>query len=143
MAKWLVKSEPAKWSWDDQLRAKRTSWDGVRNAQALSNMRAMKKGDEVLFYHSVTGKEIVGLARVVKEFYPDPDDQRSGLVDLEACETLPKPVTLAELKTDERLKNIALIRQSRLSVMPIDDEAWAIIMMKSGLAQRRSAKKGS
>ncbi len=133
MARWLVKTEPAKWSWDDQVKAKRTHWDGVRNAQALNNMRAMKKGDEVLFYHSVTGKEIVGIVKVVREFYPDPDDAKSGLVDLEASKPLPQPVSLAQLKADGRLDDIALIRQSRLSVMPIEDKAWTIIAKMAGL----------
>jgi predicted RNA-binding protein with PUA-like domain len=129
---WLVKTEPAKWSWDDQVKAGRTHWNGVRNAQALINMRAMEKGDLVLFYHSVTGKEIVGITRVAREFYPDPDDEKSGLVDLEAAEPLPRPVTLAELKADDRVKDIGLIRQSRLSVMPIEPAHWDIIMQMAG-----------
>jgi predicted RNA-binding protein with PUA-like domain len=128
MAYWLVKTEPAKWSWDDQVKAKRTHWNGVRNAQALINMRAMKAGDPVLFYHSVTGKEIVGIAAVAREYYPDPDDAKSGLVDLEAVKPLRRPVSLAEIKADPRLKEIGLIRQSRLSVMPVEDTQWRLIL---------------
>jgi predicted RNA-binding protein with PUA-like domain len=133
MAYWLVKTEPTKWSWDDQVQAKRTHWNGVRNAQALGNMRGMKKGDLVFFYHSVEGKEIVGITKVVAEFYPDPDDEKSGLVDLEAVKPLRTPVTLAAMKADERLKDLALIRQSRLSVMPIDETAWSIISGMGGV----------
>jgi predicted RNA-binding protein with PUA-like domain len=124
MAYWLVKSEPEKWSWDDQVKAGRTHWNGVRSAQALINMRAMKAGDEVMFYHSQVGKEIVGVCKVVREYYPDPDDEKSGLVDLEAVRPLPRPLTLADLKADGRFNDIALIRQSRLSVMPVTPEQW-------------------
>lgn len=127
MTSWLVKTEPAKWSWDDQVRAGRTHWNGVRNAQALINMRAMKLGDPVMFYHSQVGKEIVGVCRVAREFYPDPGDDKSGLVDLEAVEPLPRPVTLAELKADGRFADLALIRQSRLSVMPVSAAHWTAI----------------
>jgi predicted RNA-binding protein with PUA-like domain len=128
MAHWLVKTEPEKWSWDDQVKAGRTHWNGVRNAQALSNMRAMAVGDEVMFYHSQVGKEIVGVCRVVRAFYPDPDDPKSGLVDLEATRPLPRPVTLAELKAAGRFDDLALIRQSRLSVMPVSDAHWQAIL---------------
>lgn len=128
MAYWLVKTEPEKWSWDDQQKAKRTHWNGVRNAQALINMRAMKAGDEVMFYHSQVGKEIVGVCKVVREFYPDPDDDKSGLVDLEAVRPMKRAVTLAELKADGRFNEIGLIRQSRLSVMPVTGGHWKAIM---------------
>ena len=128
MAYWLVKSEPEKWSWDDQWRAKRTHWNGVRNAQALINMRAMKAGDEVFFYHSNVGKEIVGICTVAREFYPDPDDDKSGLVDLTAARPLAAPVTLAALKADGRFDDLALIRQSRLSVMPVSAAHWDAIL---------------
>lgn len=128
MACWLVKTEPGKWSWDDQVKVGRTHWNGVRNAQALINMRAMRPGDPVFFYHSQVGKAIVGIARVVREFYPDPDDEKSGLVDLEAVEPLPRPVTLAELKADGGFAELALIRQSRLSVMPVTSEHQARIL---------------
>lgn len=132
MAYWLVKTEPEKWSWDDQVRAKRTHWNGVRNAQALSNMRAMRPGELVMFYHSRVGKEIVGIAKVARAFYPDPDDEKSGLVDLEAAEALPRPVTLAELKADGGFADLALIRQSRLSVMPVTGAHWKAIMKLAG-----------
>ena len=118
---WLVKSEAAKYSWDTFLKDKRTFWDGVRNYQARNNLMAMKRGDLVLFYHSVEGKEVVGMAEVVKEHYQDPTtkDERWVVVDIKPVETLKKPVTLEDIKKDNRLQNIALIRQQRLSVMPL------------------------
>ena len=111
---WLVKSEPFKYSWDRFLKDKRTFWDGVRNYQARNNLRAMKKGDAVLFYHSNEDLAVVGIARVVKEAYQDPttEDQRWVVVDLEPSETSRAPVTLSEMKQDQRLQNLALIRQS-------------------------------
>lgn len=133
MAKWLVKSEPFKYSWDDMVRDGTTHWDGVRNYQALNNMRAMKKGDLAFFYHSNEGKEIVGIVEIVKEFYPDPNDERSGLVDVKAYKAVPTPVTLKAIKSDESLHDIALVRQSRLSVMPIDDESWDKLSTMGGL----------
>ncbi|MGD8327153.1 MAG: EVE domain-containing protein [Sphingomonadales bacterium] len=133
MAKWLVKSEPFKYSWDDMVRDGTTHWDGVRNYQALNNMRAMKKGDLAFFYHSNEGKEIVGIVEIVKEFYPDPNDERSGLVDVKAHKAVPNPVTLKAIKADEGLHDIALVRQSRLSVMPIDDESWDKLSKMGGL----------
>ncbi len=137
---WLVKSEPNTWSWDDQLEAKgkRTHWDGVRNHQASNNMKAMKKGDRALFYHSGKDRQIVGIVEIVKEYYPDPTDEKGkfGMVDVKAVETLPEPVSLKDVKADERLKDIALVRQSRLSVMPIDKDSWKILckMGKAGKA---------
>ena len=118
---WLVKSEPSKYNWETFLKDKRTFWDGVRNYQARNNLTAMKKGDLVLFYHSVEGKEIVGMAEVVKESYQDPTtkDERWVAVDLKPIETLKHPVTLEVIKKDSRLQNIGLIRQQRLSVMPL------------------------
>ena len=133
MAKWLVKSEPFKYSWDDMVRDGTTHWDGVRNYQALNNMKAMKNGDFAFFYHSNEGKEIVGIVEIVKEFYPDPDDERSGLVDVKAHKVVPMPVTLKAIKADESLHDIALVRQSRLSVMPIDDESWDKLSKMGGL----------
>lgn len=130
---WLVKSEPEVWSWDDQVKAGTTHWNGVKNAQALINMRAMQKGDGVFFYHSNVGKEIVGIARVARGFYPDPDDAKSGLVDIAAERPLPKPVTLAVIKAEPRLAEIGLVRQSRLSVMPIDTASWKLICAMGGL----------
>jgi predicted RNA-binding protein with PUA-like domain len=133
MAYWLVKSEPEVWSWDDQVKAKVTPWDGVKNAQALNNMKAMKKGDQVFFYHSNTDRQIVGVAEVVKTFYPDPKDPKSGLVDLKAVKPVKTPVPLAQVKADERLAHLALVRQSRLSVMPIDAASWKILSKMAGI----------
>jgi len=117
----LVKSEPFKYSWDTFVKDKRTFWDGVRNYQARNNMKDMKEGDLVLFYHSNEGKEVVGIAKVVKEFYQDPTttDERWVVVDLSPVEKLKKPVTLETIKDDELLKETALVKQSRLSVMPL------------------------
>jgi len=118
---WLVKSEPFKYSWDDLVKDGWTYWDGVRNYQARNNLKAMKKGDLVLYYHSNEGKEVVGVAKVIKEYYQDPtiDDDRWVVVDIEPVQKLHNPVSLAEIKKDKRLKNVPLITQSRLSVMPI------------------------
>ena len=129
---WLVKSEPSKYSWEQFLKDGWTYWDGVRNYQARNNLKAMKKGDLVLFYNSNEGKEVVGIARVMKEAYPDPttDDERWVVVDLEPVETLKKPVSSEEIKRDKRLKNIALIKQGRLSVMPLTKEEFEVIVKK-------------
>ena len=118
---WLAKSEPSKYSWADFLKDGSTYWDGVRNYQARNNLKAMKRGDRVLFYHSVNGKEVVGVAKVAKEFYQDPttDDDRWVVVDLKPDKTLKHPVTLDEIKTNRNLADVALIRQSRLSVLPL------------------------
>lgn len=126
---WLIKTEPGTWSWDDQVRKGVEHWDGVRNYQASNNMKAMKVGDRCFFYHSVNEKRIVGIVEVVKEYYPDHTDAsgRFGMVDVKAVEPMPRPVTLAEIKADERLAELPLIRQSRLSVMPIDEASWRII----------------
>ncbi len=117
----LVKSEPFKYSWEQFNKDGQTFWDGVRNYQARNNMKAMKKGDLVLFYHSNEGKEVVGLAKVVKEFYQDPttDDDKWVVVDLAPVETFQKPVTLEAIKADKMLEDVALVRQGRLSVMPL------------------------
>lgn len=128
MACWLVKSEPESWSWDDQVAAGRTHWDGVRNAQALGNMRKMAVGDRVFFYHSGKERAIVGIVEVVKDFYPDPDDEKSGLVDVKTVESLAHPVTLAAIKADGRFDQMALVRQPRLSVMPVSDQQWTWLM---------------
>ncbi|MGH7889862.1 MAG: EVE domain-containing protein [Thermodesulfobacteriota bacterium] len=129
---WLVKSEPSKYSWEQFLKDGWTYWDGVRNYQARNNLKAMKKGDLVLFYNSNEGKEVVGIARVIKEAYQDPttDDERWVVVDLEPVETLKKPVSSEEIKRDKRLKNIALIKQGRLSVMPLTKEEFEVIVKK-------------
>ncbi|MFN3782379.1 MAG: EVE domain-containing protein [Spirosomataceae bacterium] len=130
---WLVKSEPFKYSWDTFVSLGRDHWDGVRNFQARNNLKAMTEGDLVLFYHSNEGKEVVGIAKVVREFYQDPttEDTQWVVVDLEPVEKLPKPVSLATIKNDERLTNISLIKQSRLSVMPIKKEEFDIILSLS------------
>jgi predicted RNA-binding protein with PUA-like domain len=137
VAYWLMKSEPGTWSWDDQVKRghKGEPWDGVRNYQANNNMKAMKTGDRAFFYHSVNEKRIVGIVEVIREWYPDPAEKtgRFGMVDVMAVEPLPKPVTLADIKADERLAELPLIRQGRLSVMPIDARSWGIICRLGGL----------
>lgn len=129
MAYWLMKSEPGTWSWDDQVRDGTAEWDGVRNYQASNNLKAMKVGDRAFFYHSVNEKRVVGIVEVVKEYYPDPTDKsgRFGMVDVKAVKPFERPVSLREIKADPRLQELPLIRQSRLSVMPIDAESWRII----------------
>lgn len=118
---WLVKSEPEAYAWSQLLKDKKTVWTGVRNYQARNNLRAMKKGDAVFFYHSVSDKQVVGLAKVVKEFYPDAtaDEGDWSCVDLAPEQTLAQPVTLETIKTDAVLKEMALVKQSRLSVTPL------------------------
>lgn len=127
---WLVKSEPVKYSWEQFLKDKKTHWDGVRNFQARNNLKTMKKGDLVLFYHSNEGKEIVGVAKVIKEFYQDPTttDPNWVVVDIEPVKTLKKTVPLDLIKMDGMLKNIALVRQGRLSVMPLGKEEFDRIL---------------
>jgi predicted RNA-binding protein with PUA-like domain len=129
MAHWLVKSEPGSWSWDDQVKAGTTDWSGVRNPQATNFMKAMKKGDRAFFYHSGEERRIVGVIEVVKEFYPDPKDKsgRFGLVDVKTVGPVPEPVTLAAIKAEPKLKDLLLVRHSRLSVMPVEAAAWALI----------------
>ena len=118
---WLVKSEPFKYSWDDLLKDGSTYWDGVRNYQARNNLKSMEKGDLVLYYHSNEGKEVVGIARVIKEFYQDPttQDDRWVVVDIEPVNKLNNPVSLSDIKNDKRLEKVPLVTHSRLSVMPI------------------------
>lgn len=129
MAYWLVKSEPHKWSWDDHVKKGVEHWDGVRNYQASNNMKAMKPGDRAFFYHSNEGKDIVGIVEVVTEYYPDHTDEtgRFGMVDFKACAPLPRPVSLAEIKTNPALTGMALVKQSRLSVSPVTAQEWEII----------------
>src|ERR1700744_5140989 len=112
---WLVKSEPFKYSWDQFVKDKKTFWDGVRNYAARNNLQAMKKGDHVFFYHSNEGLCIVGIAKVIKESYPDPTDEKWVAVDIAPVETLKKPVTLAQIKADKKLSDMALVRIGRLS----------------------------
>jgi len=127
---WLVKSEPYKYSWDDLANDQWTFWDGVRNYQARNNLKLMKKDDLVLYYHSNKGKEVVGFAKIIKEYYQDPttEDNRWVAVDIEPVEKLAKPVTLAQIKAEDRLSEVALIKQSRLSVMPIKKEEFDVIL---------------
>ena len=129
MKYWLMKSEPETWSWDAQVKKGTEPWNGVRNYQAANNMKAMKKGDLAFFYHSGEERQIVGIVEIVKEYYPDPTDEtgRFGMVDVRTKKALKGPVTLAQIKSTPALKNMPLIRQSRLSVMPISAEEWNII----------------
>ncbi len=129
MAFWLMKSEPGAWSWDDQVKAGAAEWDGVRNYQASNNMKAMKLGDRAFFYHSVNEKQVVGIVEVVKEYYPDPSDARGrfGMVDVKAVAPFATPVTLAQIKAEPRLAEVALVRQSRLSVLPLRAAEWKLI----------------
>lgn len=136
MAHWLMKTEPGAWSWDDQVKAGTAEWDGVRNHQASNNMKAMRKGDRAFFYHSVNEKRIVGVVEIVKEYYPDPTDSsgRFGMVDVKAVMPATNGVTLARIKGDPRLEHLALVRHSRLSVMPIDAAAWRVLCGMAGIA---------
>ena len=134
MAYWLVKSEPDIYSFAQLQKDKSTHWDGVRNFQAAANLKAMKKGEEVLFYHSNEGKEIVGIAKVLKEAHPDPKDATGKfvMVDLGPVKPLAKPVTLVAIKAEAKLKDFGLVRQGRLSVMPVSDAQWKLIMKMGG-----------
>jgi len=135
MAHWLVKSEPAKYSWDRMVADKRTHWDGVHNFQAANNMKAMKAGDRAFFYHSNEGKEIVGVVEIVREFYPNAAEPSPhfGLVDVAPVTAVKKPVTLTEMKANPALKDMALIRQSRLSVCPVTDTEWTAVCQMAGI----------
>ena len=128
MRHWLLKSEPGAYGWDDLVRERRTEWTGVRNAAAALNLRAMEVGDEALFYHSVSGLEAVGIARVSRAFAPDPTDEKWVSVEIEPVRPLAHPVTLAAMKAEPRLKDLRMIRQSRLSVSPVDDAEWAVLL---------------
>ena len=134
MAHWLVKSEPSVYGWDQFVKDKQTFWDGVRNYAARIHLKAMKKGDEVFFYHSNEGTDIVGIAKVVKEHYQDPttDDDAWVAVDLKPVRKLRQPVSLAQIKTDKRLANMALVRLGRLSVQPVTEEEWATVLELAG-----------
>ena len=135
MKYWLLKSEPSTWSWDNQLKHKKCMWEGVRNYQARNNLMAMKKNDNCFFYHSVKEKQIIGIVSIIKEHYPDPTDKSKKFVavDVMVKTTLPNPVTLDQIKKDKRLLNLPLIKQSRLSVMPISKYPWKIICNMGGL----------
>lgn len=134
MAYWLVKSEPTAYSWDQLVKEKQTCWSGVRNYAARLHLRNMKKGDEVFFYHSNEGTDIIGIAKVVKEFYQDPTttDERWVAVDLKPDKKLKNPVTLDTIKKDKRLASMALVRIGRLSVQPVSDAEWKVVMELAG-----------
>jgi predicted RNA-binding protein with PUA-like domain len=135
MKHWLIKSEPSAYSWDQLVKDKRTNWSGVRNYQAANNLKAMKKGDRAFFYHSNEGTEIVGIAEIVKEAYPDPTDPtgRFVMVDVAAVMPVKTPVTLAQIKAEPKLKTFGLVRQGRLSVVPVADDEWALIAKMAGV----------
>ena len=142
MACWLIKSEPATYSWDTFVAEKRTWWDGVRNYQARKHLKAMQKGDFCLFYHSNQGREVVGIARVIKEAYPDPttDDPRWVAVDVVPVRRLPKPVPLSVLKTDARTRGMKMVRQGRLSVSPVTDAEFTAVLDLAGDRTLRSPR---
>jgi predicted RNA-binding protein with PUA-like domain len=135
MAYWLLKSEPSSYSWEQMVKDGRTFWSGVRNFQASSNLKKMKVGDRAFFYHSGEQKAVVGTVEIVKEYYPDHTDEtgKFGMVDVKAGVPVKTPVTLAAIKAEPKLKNLALIKQSRLSVMPVDDTAWKLICGMGGI----------
>ena len=135
MAYWLFKSEPGAWSWDDQVAAGTAEWDGIRNYQADNNMKAMKVGDKAFFYHSVEERRIVGVVEVAREHYPDPTDLkgRFGMVDVTAIAPVESPVTLADIKAEPALANLALVRQSRLSVVPSETAEWRLLCKMAGI----------
>jgi predicted RNA-binding protein with PUA-like domain len=136
MAYWLVKDEPESWSYQKHAAEGVAPWDGVRNHQAAANLKAMKKGDRAFFYHSVSEKRLAGILEVVREAYPDPTDPEKKwvAVDFKAVMPIGKAVTLADIKHEPRLKNLALIRQSRLSVMPVRPEEWRLLCKMAGIA---------
>lgn len=131
--RWLMKTEPGDYSWEQLVADGIAEWDGVRNHQAATNMRAMKTGDRVFFYRSVKDPAVVGVMEVVHEAYPAPNDPPFVRVDVRALEPLPREVPLSAIRAEPRLAHIALVRQSRLSVMPIDPEAWALICDMGGI----------
>jgi len=136
VAHWLLKSEPSSWSWDQQVEAgaKGTFWNGVRNHSAKLNLMAMKKGEKGFFYHSNEDKAVVGIVEIIKTYYPDHTDEsgKFGMVDVKAMKALKKPVTLAEIKAEPRLKDMVLVNNSRLSVQPVSDEEWRVVLEMAG-----------
>jgi|SRR6266550_3535321 len=138
MAYWLIKSEAETWSWDDQVKsgAKGEPWTGVRNHTAKRNLREMKKGDRAFFYHSGEERQIVGIVEVIRESYPDPTDATGKFVtvDVKAVEPLRRPVTLTDIKAEKKLKDMALVKFSRLSVQPVTPEEWKIVCRMGGSA---------
>ena len=133
MKYWLLKSEPDAWAWDHQVKEGASMWDGVRNYQARNNLKEMKINDLCFFYHSVKERSIIGIVKVVKEYYPDPTDktERFVVVDVKATKKLKNPVSLDQIKENYKLKDIALVKQSRLSVMPLKKTEWDIIIKMS------------
>ena len=129
MKYWLLKSEPSTWSWDDQIKEKIAMWDGVRNYQARNNLMSMRVNDLCFFYHSVNEKKIVGIVSVTKEHYTDPTDKTKKFVavDVKTKKSLKNPITLKQIKKEKKLSHLALVKQGRLSVMPIDKISWDLI----------------
>lgn len=138
MAHWLLKSEPSSYSWERLVADGRTHWDGVRNAQALNNLRAMKLGDRAFFYHSNEGKEIVGVAEVVRSFYPDPSDKtgKLGMVDIKPVMPAAVPVGLKAMRANPELSSLSLLKQSRLSVCPVTEKEWSALCKLAGIPPR-------
>jgi predicted RNA-binding protein with PUA-like domain len=133
---WLLKSEPFKYSWEQLVRDGRTHWNGVRNHQAANNLRAMRQGDRAFFYHSNEGLAVVGIVEIVREAYPDPSDEsgRFVMVDIRPLMPVERPVTLQQIKAEPLLATLALVRQSRLSVVPVAPEEWRVICAMAGVA---------
>lgn len=133
MKYWLIKSDPKSYSWDDMQKDKSTDWDGVRNYQARNNLKLMKKGDTILFYHSIDDKQVMGIVTVAKEYYQDPttEDERWVAVEIKIGKSLPNPVSLSDIKAKKQLSEIALIKQSRLSVMPLSKKEFETIIKMS------------
>jgi predicted RNA-binding protein with PUA-like domain len=136
MAYWLLKSEPSSYSWDQLVADGRTHWDGVRNAQALNNLRAMKASDRAFFYHSNEGKEIVGIVEVVRTFYPDPADKtgKLGMVDIKPVVSVATPVGLPAMRAKPELSGLSLLKQSRLSVCPVTESEWSALCKMAGVS---------
>jgi predicted RNA-binding protein with PUA-like domain len=145
MAYWLLKSEPSSYSWERLVADGRTHWDGVRNPQALNNLRAMKQGDRVFFYHSNEGKEIVGVAEVVKTFYPDPADKsgKLGMVDIKPVIPAAIPLGLKGMRSNPELSGLSLLKQSRLSVCPITEKEWSVLCKMMDIPPDTGSGKGS
>jgi predicted RNA-binding protein with PUA-like domain len=128
---WLVKSEPETYSWDDLVRDKKTTWDGVRNFQARNNLKAMKKGDLAFFYHSGEGKSIIGIAEITKDFFPDPNDKEWAAVEIGYKRQLKNPVSLSSIKSEKKLSDMYLVRAARLSVQPVKKEEFDLVIKMS------------
>ena len=131
MGYWLMKTEPGTYSWDDLVKDKKTIWDGVRNFQARNNIKSMKKGDQVFIYHSGEGKEIIGIAKITKEHFPDPGDKDWAVVEIAPVKKLKKPITLASVKATKKLANMVLVKSSRLSVQPVREAEFDFILKMS------------